>query len=1001
MQNKGFIRVFAVLLTLVCLFYLSFSIITTRYSKKAEEFAAGDAMKYKQYMDSISSEKVYLWYTFKQCREMEVGLGLDLKGGMNVTLQISVEDVLRSLSDNNPDPNFNQALANASANQADNNDFLTTFVNEYKKIDPNIQLASIFSTYKLKDKIPPTATNSEVISVLNTEIAGAVDNTFNVLRTRIDRFGVVAPNLQRLEKTGRILIELPGVKEPERVRKLLQGSANLEFWETYNLNEIFSQLSAVNDMLAQAEAQAEAESETATAAVEEKAEAAQPATEQDALKALQDSLKSTTAAQAEASAGLQAEQQRKDNPLFSRLMPNIGQNGAIGSGPAVGIANVADTAEVNKTLAMPKVREMLPANAVFRWSVKAIDEKEKYFQLVALKATNGGRPPLEGDVITDATDDFDQLTNQAVVSMKMNSEGAKIWAQLTRENIGRCVAIVLDDQVYSFPVVNTEITGGSSQISGNFTPEEAKDLSNVLKSGKMAASVKIVQEDVIGPSLGKEAIESGIMSFIFALVLLMIYMISIYGVVPGLVANVALILNLFFTMGVLASFQAVLTLSGIAGLVLSLGIAVDANVLIYERAKEELRAGKNLQAAITDGYKNAFSAIFDSNITSIITGIILFVFGTGPIKGFATTLIIGIIMSFFTAVFLTRMFYERGLEKNWFSHLTFTTRLTRNFLLNPTVNFLGSRKISYIVCSILILIGVGSLVTRGLEQGIDFSGGRNYVIRFEEKVNTQELGSMLRPQFPESAVSVITIGGDNQVRVSTNYRIAETDESIDNKIIEKLYTGLQSKLGDKTLEQFSTENIQSVQKVGPSIAEDITRGAIWAVILSLLAIALYILLRFRDLAFSAGTLVALTFDTVFIMSFYSLFSGLLPFSMEIDQSFIAAILTVIGYSVNDKVVVFDRVREITGMYPKRDKFTVINDALNSTLSRTINTSFSTLIVLICIFVLGGDTIRSFTFAMLLGVIVGTFSTLYVAVPTAYEMLSREQKKAMATAAKTK
>lgn len=1001
MQNKGFIRVFAVLLTLVCIFYLSFSVITNRYSKKAEEFAAGDAMKYKQYMDSISSEKVYLWYTFKQCREMEVGLGLDLKGGMNVTLQVSVEDVLRSLSDNNPDPDFNQALSNAAANQADNKDFLTTFVNEYEKIDPNIQLASIFSTYKLKDKIPPTATNSEVVAVLNNEIAGAVDNTFNVLRTRIDRFGVVAPNLQRLEKTGRILVELPGVKEPERVRKLLQGSANLEFWETYNLSEIFPQLSAVNDMLAQSEAQAETEAAAETETVEEKTEASAPAAETDALKALQDSIASSATAQSAGTDALQAEQQRKNNPLFSRLMPNIGQNGAVGSGPAVGVANVADTAAVNQILAMPKVREMLPANAVFRWSVKAIDEKEKFFQLVALKATNGGRPPLEGDVITDATDDFDQLTNQAVVSMKMNSEGAKIWAQLTRENIGRCVAIVLDDQVYSFPVVNTEITGGSSQISGNFTPEEAKDLSNVLKSGKMAASVKIVQEDVIGPSLGKEAIESGIMSFIFALVLLMIYMISIYGVVPGLVANVALILNLFFTMGVLASFQAVLTLSGIAGLVLSLGIAVDANVLIYERAKEELRAGKNLQAAITDGYKNAFSAIFDSNITSVITGIILFVFGTGPIKGFATTLIIGIIMSFFTAVFLTRMFYERGLEKNWFSHLTFTTKLTRNFLLNPTINFLGGRKIAYIICGILIVVGVGSLVTRGLEQGIDFSGGRNYVIRFDEKVNTQELGNMLRPQFPESAVSVITIGGDNQVRVSTNYRIAETDESIDNEIIEKLYTGLQSKLDGKTLEQFSTENIQSVQKVGPSIAEDITRGAIWAVIFSLLAIALYILLRFRDLAFSAGTLVALTFDTLFIMSFYSLFSGLLPFSMEIDQSFIAAILTVIGYSVNDKVVVFDRVREISGMYPKRDKFTVINDALNSTLSRTINTSFSTLIVLICIFVLGGDTIRSFTFAMLLGVIIGTLSTLYVAVPTAYEMLSREQKKAMAASAKAK
>ena len=979
MQNKGFIRVFAVLLTLVCLFYLSFSIVTNRYSEKAKDFAGDDAMKYKQYIDSISTEKVYLWYTFKQCQEMEVGLGLDLKGGMNVTLQISVEDVLRSLADNNPDANFNQALANASANQADNDDFLAIFLDEYKKIDPNIQLASIFSTYKLKDKIPPTASNSDVVKVLNEEMSSAVDNTFNVLRTRIDRFGVVAPNIQRLEKTGRILVELPGVKEPERVRKLLQGSANLEFWETYNLNEIFSQLSAANEMLGRMSASDEAEE------VEEVAEEKAPVAE--GIEALKDS-----AAVEGASLAEQEAQMRKQNPLFSRLMPNVSQNGQVGSGPAVGIAATADTAEVNKMLAMPQVKEMLPSNVVFKWGVKAVDEKDKFYQLVALKATNGGNPTLEGDVITDARDDFDRTTNNAVVSMNMNTEGAKIWAQLTRENIGRCVAIVLDDQVYSFPVVNTEITGGSSQISGDFTPEEAKDLANVLKSGKMSASVKIVQEDVIGPSLGQEAIESGIVSFILALILLMIYMMAVYGVVPGLVANIALIVNLFFTMGVLASFQAVLTLSGIAGLVLSLAIAVDANVLIYERAKEELRAGKSLAAAISDGYKNAFSAIFDSNITSVITGIILFVFGTGPIKGFATTLIIGIVMSFFTAVFLTRLFYEKALAKNWITKLTFSTPLTKNFLTNTNINFLKNRKLAYIIFGVIILIGGVSLATQGLDKGIEFSGGRNYVIRFEEKVNTQELGAMLRPQFEEgTAVSVITIGGENQVRVSTNYRITENDESIDNEIIEKLYTGLQPKLGDKTLEQFETESIQSVQKVGPSIAEDITRGAIWAVIFSLIAIALYILVRFRDVAFSVGTLIALTFDAVFILAFYSLFSGLLPFSMEIDQAFIAAILTVIGYSVNDKVVVFDRIREETGLYPKRQKLMLFNKALNSTLSRTINTSLSTFLVLVCIFALGGDTIRSFIFAMAIGVLSGTLSTLFLAVPTAYEMLSKKDK----------
>ena len=992
MQNKGFIRVFAVLLTLVCLFYISFSFVTRHYTQKAEEYANGDAMKYKQYIDSIATEKVYLgYYTFKQCREMEIGLGLDLKGGMNVTLQISVADVLKSLSNNNPDVNFNKALANATANQADNKDFLSAFVNEYKKLDPNVRLAAIFSTYQLKDKITPNATNDEVVSVLREELNSAIDNSFNVLRTRIDRFGVVAPNIQRLEKDGRILVELPGVKEPERVRKLLQGSANLEFWETYNLNEFFNKLASANDLLANLENQSEETLAETDSTVVEAADTA--AVETTSLK---DSLTQKIKEMNKTDEQANINAWKKQNPLFARLNPNVSQNGAIGNGPAVGVAHINDTAAVNKYLAMRQVRELLPANIVFKWTVKPVDEKEQYFQLVALKATNGGRPPLEGDVITDAREDFDRMTNTAVVSMSMNAEGSKIWEQLTRENIGRCVAIVLDDQVYSFPVVNTEISGGNSQISGNFTPEEAKDLANVLKSGKMAASVKIVQEDVIGPSLGQEAIQSGIISFIFALVLLMIYMISMYGVVPGLVANLGLVLNMFFTMGILASFQAVLTLSGIAGLVLSLGIAVDANVLIYERAKEELRLGKNLKNAITDGYKNAFSAIFDSNLTSLITGLILFFFGTGPIKGFATTLMIGIAMSFFTAVFLTRLIYERGLEKNWFKHLTFTTSLTKNWLTHPKINFLGARKVGYIVCSALIVIGVISFGVKGLSKGIDFSGGRNYVVRFQEPVNTQKVANLLKPYFEGSSLSVITIGGENQVRISTNYRIADSDDSIDKEIEAKLYDGLKSMLGDKTLEQFKAENIMSIQKVGPSVAEDITIGAIWAVIFSLLAIALYILLRFRDISFSAGTLVSLAFDTVIIISFYSLFYGLLPFSMEIDQSFIAAILTVIGYSVNDKVVVFDRVREVIGIYPKRDRYQVVNEALNSTLSRTISTSLSTAIVLLCIFILGGDTIRSFTFAMLLGVIVGTFSTLFVAVPTAYEIMAKKQRKTQVT-----
>ena len=964
MQNKGFIRVLAVLLALVCLFYISFSFVTRHYNQKAEEISNGDPEAYKNYLDSMATEKVYLgYYTLKQCNEMEIGLGLDLKGGMNVILQISVADVLKSLSNNNPDPKFNAALAAATANQTDNDDFLSVFVNEYKKLDPNIRLASIFSTFQLKEKIAPSASNDEVLSVLREELNSAIDNSYNVLRTRIDRFGVVAPNIQRLERDGRILVELPGVKEPERVRKLLQGSANLEFWETYNLSDLYARLVSANDLIARAENNGNPVVAEEEAENEELSELTKQSKEEELWK--------------------------RQNPLFSRLQLNVSQGGQPMASPAVGIAHHRDTAAINAYLALPQVRETLPSNVVFYWTVKAIDEKEQYYQLVALKSSTGGRPALSGDVINDAHEDFNPVTNAPVVSMRMNAEGSKIWAQLTRENIGKCVAVVLDEHVYSFPVVNSEIPNGQSEISGGFSPEEAQDLANVLKTGKMAASVKIVQEEIVGPSLGQEAIRSGVISFIFALVLLMIYMISVYGVVPGLVANCALIVNMFFTMGILASFQAVLTLSGIAGLVLSLGIAVDANVLIYERTKEELRAGKSLKNAINDGYKNAFSAIFDSNLTSVITGIILFYFGTGPIKGFATTLLIGIVCSFFTAVFLTRLFYERGLDKNWFKKLSFTTPLTRNLLVDNHLNFLGARKVGYIVCGALVIIGCVSFALRGMSLGIDFSGGRNYIVRFEKPVNTQHIADLLKPQFGDNIPTVITIGGENQVRISTNYRIAESDDAIDEEILTMIYTGLKDEVGGKDQKAFETENVMSIQKVGPSIAEDITIGAIWAVLFSLVAIALYILLRFRDFAFSVGTLASLAFDTVIIMSFYSLFYGILPFSMEIDQSFIAAILTIIGYSVNDKVVVFDRVREVIGLYPKRDRRMVINDALNSTLARTISTSLSTALVLICIFILGGDTIRSFTFAMLLGVITGTFSTMFVAVPVAYEMMRKK------------
>lgn len=886
MQNKGFIRVVAVLLTLICLFYLSFSVVTAIYNNKAKEYAAGDEAKYKHYIDSISTEKVYWWYyTYQQCREMEIGLGLDLKGGMNVTLQISVADVLKSLSNNNPDPNFNAAIAAAQAAQAGNNDFIVSFYNEYKKIDPNVRLSAIFSTFQLKDKITPRSTNDEVISILRNELNSAVDNSYNVLRTRIDRFGVVAPNIQKLEKDGLILVELPGIKEPERVRKLLQGSANLEFWETYKLEQLAPKLDAVNNAIAAANAAQEPAEEEAPVVAE-----ATPDTAAVAADSTASSLKKKL--QQEASEAETMERIRKQNPLLSLM--NYTQS--YGGSPVIGIVNKSDTAAVNAMLASKIARDILPSDLILRWTVKAIDEKETMYQLIALKAGKGGKAPLGGDVIIDARDDFDKIRG-SVVNMTMNAEGAKVWEKLTRDNIGNAIAIVLDNQVYSFPNVNSAISGGSSQITGGFSPEEAKDLANVLKSGKMAAAVTIVQEDIIGPSLGQEAIQSGVISFVAAIILLMIYMIMMYGATPGLIASFGVICNLFFTMGILASLQAVLTLSGVAGIVLSMGMAVDANVLIFERTKEELRLGKSLKSSIADGYKHAFSAIFDSNLTTIITGFILLVYGTGPIKGFATTLIVSILTSFFTAIFITRLIFEAGLNRGKFNNLTFTTRISKNLLTNTRINFLGMRKIGFTVAIAIIVVMVGSLAIRGLNQGIDFSGGRNYVVRFDKPVKPVEISEMLKPAFEGSSLSVITITSDDQVRISTNYRIADQDENIDKEIETKLYEGMKSVLGDASYEEFTENMIQSRQKVGPSIADDIKVGAFWAVILSLIAMALYILLRFRDISFSVGTLASVAFTAFSIIGLYSLLYGILPFSMEMDQSFIAAILTVIGYSV--------------------------------------------------------------------------------------------------------
>ena len=994
MQNKGFVKVFAVLLTLVCVFYLSFSFVTRHYTNKAKEIANGDPKVEQDYLDSLSNEKVMLWnWTLKQCREMEISLGLDLKGGMNVILEVSVPDVIKALADNKPDEAFNNALATA-AKQAVNSqdDVITLFIREYHKIAPDAKLSELFATQQLKDKVNQKSSDAEVEKVLRAEVKAAVENSFNVLRTRIDRFGVVQPNIQSLEdKMGRIMVELPGIKEPERVRKLLQGSANLEFWETYTAREVLPAMQSADAKLRVILAEGTtADTDTIEAVLTE----ATPVEKKtvSAADSLAAALKGDVTAEDKSAANM--EEIKKQYPLLSILQLN-----SSGQGPVIGYANYKDTADINKYLAMPEIKADLPKDLRLKWGVSPseFDKKGQTFELYAIKSTErNGKAPLEGDVVTDAKDEFDQYSKPAV-SMTMNSDGARRWAQLTKQNIGRSIAIVLDNYVYSAPNVNSEITGGRSQITGHFTPEQAKDLANVLKSGKMPAPAHIVQEDIVGPSLGQESINAGIFSFVVALILLMIYMCSMYGFIPGMVANCALILNFFFTLGILSSFQAALTMSGIAGMVLSLGMAVDANVLIYERTKEELRAGKGVKKALADGYSNAFSAIFDSNLTSIITGIILFNFGTGPIRGFATTLIIGILVSFFTAVFITRIVYEHFMNKDKWLNLTFTTKISKNLMTNTHFDFMGTNKKSLIIVSAIIVVCIGSFAIRGLSQSIDFTGGRNFKVQFENPVEPEQVRELISSKFGDANVSVIAIGTDKKtVRISTNYRIEDEGNNVDSEIESYLYETLKPVLTQNiTLETFIDRDnhtggsIVSSQKVGPSIADDIKTGAIYSVVLALLAIGLYILFRFRNIAYSIGSIVALSCDTIMIIGAYSLFWGILPFSLEIDQTFIGAILTAIGYSINDKVVIFDRVREFFGLYPKRDKRVLFNDSLNTTLARTINTSLSTLIVLLCIFILGGDSIRSFAFAMILGVVIGTLSSLFIASPIAYNMMKNQ------------
>ncbi|RHE89817.1 protein translocase subunit SecDF [Bacteroides intestinalis] len=989
MQNKGFVKVFAILLTLVCVFYLSFSFVTRHYNNKAKEYAKGDLKLEQDYLDSLSNEKVWFGnWTLKQCREMEISLGLDLKGGMNVILEVSVPDVIKALADNKTDEAFNQALATA-AKQAisSQDDVITLFVREYHRIAPDARLSELFATQQLKDKVNQKTSDAEVEKVLRSEVKAAVDNSYNVLRTRIDRFGVVQPNIQSLEdKMGRIMVELPGIKEPERVRKLLQGSANLEFWETYNAKDVAPYLQAADNKLRsilanEAPADSAAVDSTAAPVV------AQATSTADSLAA---ALKGENKAQS-----VDLAQIKKEHPLLAVLQVN-----SSGQGPVVAYANYKDTAEINKYLSMREIQAELPKDLRLKWGVSAYeyDPKGQTFELYAIRSTErNGRAPLEGDVVVSAKDEYDQFGKPAV-SMSMNTDGSRRWAQLTKQNIGKSIAIVLDGYVYSAPNVNTEITGGNSQITGHFTPEQAKDLANVLKSGKMPAPARIVQEDIVGPSLGQASINAGVFSFIVALVLLMVYMCTMYGFIPGMVANGALVLNMFFTLGILSSFQAALTMSGIAGMVLALGMAVDANVLIYERTKEELRAGKGVKKALSDGYSNAFSAIFDSNLTSIITGIILFNFGTGPIRGFATTLIIGILISFFTAVFMTRLVYEYFMNKDKWLNLTFCSKISKNLMTNVHFDFMGKNKQWLTITGVVLVICIGSLFVRGLSQSIDFTGGRNYKVQFEQAVEPEEVRELISSKFGDANVSVIAIGTDKKtVRISTNYRIEEEGNNVDSEIEAYLYETLKPVLTQNiSLETFiDRENhtggsIVSSQKVGPSIADDIKTSATWSVVLALFAIGLYILIRFRNIAYSVGSVVALTSDTLMIMGAYSLLWGIVPFSLEIDQTFIGAILTAIGYSINDKVVIFDRVREFFGLYPKRDKKLLFNDSLNTTLARTINTSLSTLIVLLCIFILGGDSIRSFAFAMILGVVIGTLSSLFVASPIAYLMMRNKK-----------
>ena len=998
MQNKGLIRTFAILLALVCAYQLTFTFISRKVESDARDYAQGDNAKETAYLDSMSSTTVYNFlglkkYTYKDVKALEMNLGLDLKGGMNVTLEVSVADLIKSLSNYSTDTTFNKAIALATEMQRNSqDDYVTLFGKAFQQVDPNAQLAAIFNTLELKEKVKYNSTNTEVLGVIRSETKAAIDNAFQIIRTRIDRFGVAQPNVQQLQTPGRILVELPGIDNPERVRKLLQGTAKLEFWETYDNSEVYQVLMQVNEKVKEVQTLSEEKAMATNAGTTVVATAKADTTGNSLLKEMESKGDSANIDQ--------MAEMKKQYPLFAVMTPSTTADGQLYPGPVVGTSNFKDTATVNSYFKLPQVKSVIPRNLKFMWTSKPVDKAGNYFRLIAIKVTGrDGRAPMDGDVVIDARQDYEQFGSRPEVSMTMNSEGSKTWARLTKDNVGKSIAIVLDGYVRSYPTVNGEITGGRSSITGLESVEEAKDLANILKSGKMPAPAHIIQEEIVGPSLGQEAINSGLWSFVIAFILVLIYMLFFYSKSAGLAANIALIANVFFIMGILASIGAVLTLPGIAGIVLTIGMSVDANVLIYERIQEEIKAGKGLKLAIVDGYKNAYSAIIDGQVTTLLTGFVLYLFGSGPIKGFATTLIIGIFSSLFSAIFLTRLTFERKLSKG--KNITFTTKMTDHWLRNAQIKFLDKRKIAYFISGTLITISIISIATRGFNYGIDFKGGRTYVVRLDENVKVAEVGKALAAVYGE-APEVKTFGSNNQVKITTEYKIDELSNEVDDQVEDLLVKGLKDGgfvKADLTMDEFNKDYRKSSQKVGPTISDDIKKDAMIAIFFSLVIIFLYILIRFRNWQFGMGAIVALAHDTIITLGAFSLLHGFLPFSLEIDQAFIAAILTVVGYSINDTVVVFDRIREYFEIHPKRSNEINMNEAMNSTLRRTFSTSLSTIVVILAIFLFGGTSIQGFTFALLIGIGIGTYSSIFVATPIVYDTYKQVAKAQEKKAAK--